>query len=64
MAQECSNLKAEVSTRERFKMASKMGMASTLGLMGTNMTAAGTRVIDMELVSKEGLMEAFKKAAG
>jgi hypothetical protein len=43
MAQECSNLKAELSTRERFKMASKMGLASSLILMGTNMTALGIR---------------------
>jgi hypothetical protein len=48
MARECSNFKAELSTRETLKMACKMGLASTVGLMGTNMTAARTRVRDME----------------
>jgi hypothetical protein len=48
MAQECSHLKTEVSTRDKFKKASKTGLASSLGLIETNMTAAGTRVRDTE----------------
>ena len=43
-------------------MMSKMGMASTLGLMGTNMTAAGARVRNMEQDSTDALMGVFINA--
>jgi hypothetical protein len=37
-----------MSTRETFKMAGWKGLASSLGMMGTDMRAAGRRIIDME----------------
>jgi hypothetical protein len=63
MARECIHLKMELSTRETFKMALGTALASTLGLMGTNTTADGSRVIEMEWESSNGPMGIFTKAA-
>ena len=63
MARECKHLQTEVSTRETFKMALGTALASTLGLMGTNTTADGSRVIEMEWESSNGPMGIFTKAA-
>ena len=48
MARESQRLYSDQSTRETFKMAIYTGLASTLGLMGTDMRAAGRRVRCME----------------
>jgi hypothetical protein len=48
MARDSQHLKTEMSTRETIKMALRADLASTLGLPGTNMTAAGTRIRSME----------------
>jgi hypothetical protein len=59
MAREWPHLKAEISTREKFKRARRMGLASTFIQAGANMMAAGTRIRSMEYKSSDGLMGAF-----
>jgi hypothetical protein len=44
MEMEWPHLYGEHSTRDKFKRARLPDQASILGLMGTNMTAPGTRV--------------------
>jgi hypothetical protein len=63
MARECIHLKMELSTRETFKMALGTALAPTLGLMGTNTTADGSRMIEMEWESSNGRLGKFTKAA-
>ena len=48
MARESQHLLADQSTRETIKMEIRKGLASTLIIVGTNMMAAGTRIICME----------------
>ena len=48
MARESQHLQTEISTRETIKMVRGTGLASSHGMMGSNMRAAGRRIIDME----------------
>jgi hypothetical protein len=48
MERESTDMLAEMSTRETIKMVINTGLASTLGVMGQDMKAAGTRVRDVE----------------
>ena len=48
MATESIHLQTEESTRETGKMVRDTGLASILGLMGTNMMAVGSMVRCME----------------
>jgi hypothetical protein len=48
MARESQNLQTEISTRETIKMVRGTGLASSHGMMASNMRAAGRRIIDME----------------
>jgi hypothetical protein len=62
MAKERQHLQMEMFTRETIKMARGMGLAPSLGLMGPNTTADGSRIRNMEWESSDGLMGLFIKA--
>ena len=53
-----------MSTRETIKMARRTDQASTLGLPGANMMAAGKIICSMEQQSTDGPMGIFTKEAG
>jgi hypothetical protein len=48
MERESTDMLAEMSSRETIKMVRCTGLASTLGMMGRDMKAAGARVRDVE----------------
>ena len=57
-------MQTEMSARETLKMVRCTGLASTLGVMGQDMKAAGAKVRDLEQDIKDSQMESFTEAAG